>query len=103
MQSALWTFFGVFVGLLAARYYYKRASSDLSKEAKELYNLLRMVLTSLENAKLVRLNRDKDGKIIGMIHEGQGIGILPALTGSGEGVTIRPSSLNVAGGNKIPE
>jgi len=51
-----------------ARAYYVSAARDLEKEAQQIRNLLRIALQAMENAGMVKLNRDTSGQPIGMIH-----------------------------------
>jgi hypothetical protein len=50
-----------------ASWYYKRASEDLVKEAAELKNLNTLILRALENAGFAELNKDENGKPVGLV------------------------------------
>ena len=54
---------------IAAHKYYVRAAKEMEAETKYVQNLLRISLQSMEDNKMVKLNRDASGKIIGMVHE----------------------------------
>jgi hypothetical protein len=54
---------------LIARQYYVHAALDLESETKKIRNLLRIALQVLEDAGMVRLNRDSSGEIVGMHHD----------------------------------
>jgi len=73
MQNAVWNIVSIALGILFASFvnwwFYIRASRDLKLETKKLRNLLRIVLQALEDAKMVKLNRDASGEIIGMIFD----------------------------------
>jgi hypothetical protein len=60
---------GIVVGgvitFLVARYYYKKASEELSKEANELRRLNNLMLHGMEYAGWIELQRDKEGNITG--------------------------------------
>jgi hypothetical protein len=64
---------GVFIGgiitWLVTNYYYIRAAQDLKSEASELKRLNILMLRGMENAGLVKLNRDKEGNIVGFTIE----------------------------------
>lgn len=61
---------GAGVAWLAACVYYKKAGNELRQEATELRRLTNLVLHGLEDAGLVKPNRDASGKIISFIIEG---------------------------------
>lgn len=67
------TLFSVAVGggltWLAAHWYYVRAAREMEVESMKLRNLHRIALQAMEDAGMVKLNRDAAGEIIGMIHE----------------------------------
>ena len=73
MTNAIWNIVSIAIGALltwlVARLYYIRAAIDLESETKKIRNLLRIALQALEDAKMVKLNRDSSGHIIGMIHD----------------------------------
>ena len=59
---------GSFITWLVARKYYMRAAHDLQVETQRIRNLLRISLQAMEDAKMVTLNRDASGEIVGMVH-----------------------------------
>ena len=64
-------FLGVLVGALVtclvARCYYVKASNDLRITAEELRHLNEMILSALEQANLVEINRNENGKPVGLV------------------------------------
>ena len=64
-------FLGVLVGALVtwlvARCYYVKASNDLRTTAEELRHLNEMILSALEQANLVEINRNENGKPVGLV------------------------------------
>jgi hypothetical protein len=60
---------GVLVGGIVtwavARYYYKKASEELQKEAHELRRLNELMLLGMEHAGWIELSRNNSGKIVG--------------------------------------
>jgi hypothetical protein len=48
-----------------SRRYYNKAGADLVKEAAELRHLSAIMLNAMEDAGLVKLNRNKTGGILG--------------------------------------
>jgi len=60
---------GAGIAWLATWLYYKKSGDKLMQETTELRRLTNLVLHGLEDASLVKLNRDKSGKIIGLIVE----------------------------------
>jgi hypothetical protein len=74
MTNAIWNISSIAIGalitwLVARRYYYVRAALDLELETKKIRNLLRIALQALEDAGMVKLNRDSSGQIVGMVHD----------------------------------
>ena len=67
------TLFSIAAGSLVTAYfahrYYARAAKDMEAESKKLRNLQRISLQAMEDAGMVKLNRDASGEIIGMAHE----------------------------------
>jgi hypothetical protein len=67
------TLFSIAAGSLVTAYfahrYYARAAKDMEAESKKLRNLHRISLQAMEDAGMVKLNRDAAGEIIGMVHE----------------------------------
>lgn len=51
-----------------AKRYYKKASMDLEKEAKELRHLINYMLLGMEEMGWVKLNRDAQGNIKGYVY-----------------------------------
>ncbi|MFZ3320729.1 MAG: hypothetical protein WA190_00045 [Usitatibacter sp.] len=62
-------FVGAAVTWLFAHLYYKRAGNELRAEAADLRKLISMLLLSLEQQGLAKLNRDASGNITGYIYE----------------------------------
>jgi len=64
------SFIGIVVGALitwfVADKYYRRASDELRNESTELKDLTILILRGLENAEIVDLNKDVNGKPIGL-------------------------------------
>ncbi|HJS83172.1 MAG TPA: hypothetical protein VJ742_10105 [Nitrososphaera sp.] len=64
---------GVLLGCLmswyASRFYYKKSSDELVKEAARLRHLSTIMLSVMENAGLAKLNRAKSGEIVGQFIE----------------------------------
>lgn len=58
---------GAVVTWIVADRYYRRASKDLVKEAAELKNLNILILRALENAGFAELNKDENGKPVGLV------------------------------------
>lgn len=61
-------FIGALITGLIAKYYYRRATKDLKKEAAELRRLTDLVIQQIERMEksdLVRIIRDESGKPIG--------------------------------------
>jgi hypothetical protein len=63
---------GALFGWITGFYFYKKSSDDLRKssdelrsEAAELRKLIVIMLNALEDLKIVKLNRDAEGNIIG--------------------------------------
>lgn len=67
MITVISMFIGAVITLLAAKYYYQKASKDLETEASELKKLNILMLKAMESAGLVKFNRDENGNIKGMI------------------------------------
>lgn len=63
------TLAGGIITWIAAHKYYVRAAKEMEAETKHVQNLLRISLQAMEDTKMVKLNRDASGKIIGMVHE----------------------------------
>ena len=67
------TLLSILIGALLtwgfAHVYYKRAGDELLNEAQDLRKLISMLLTSLEQQGLAKLNRDSAGNIIGFTYE----------------------------------
>ena len=57
---------GAIITWFVAERYYRRAGDDLKKAASELKDLNILILRALENAELVQLNKDENGKPIGL-------------------------------------
>ena len=57
---------GGIISFLITKYYYERAGKDLKKEVGKLRQLNIHVLRSMEEAGLIKWNRDSQGKIIGL-------------------------------------
>ena len=66
------TLFAIAVGggltWLAAHKYYVRAAKEMEADTKKLTKLHHIELQSMEDAGLVKLNRNATGEIIGMVH-----------------------------------
>jgi hypothetical protein len=81
---------GIVLGTLStwyvSRFYYKKSGDDLIKEAARLRHLSNIMLNAMEDAKLVRLNRDQSGEPVGRIVE---------LSAKFEGSTIMGGDLQV--------
>lgn len=60
---------GGLITWVAAHWYYVRAARELKDETERVQNLLRISLQAMEDAGMVKLNRDAYGKIIGMVHD----------------------------------
>ena len=60
---------GGFITWIAAHWYYVRAAREMAAETKALKNLHRISLQAMEDAGMVKLNRNSAGDIVGMIHE----------------------------------
>ena len=73
MTNAIWNISSIAIGALitwlVARRYYVRAALDLESETKKIRNLLRIALQALEDAGMLKLNRDESGQIVGMVHD----------------------------------
>ena len=84
---------GAVVTWCVARRYYQKAGNELRQEASELRRLTALVLHGLEDAGLVKLNKDASGKPIGLIIEmsakGSGAG-----SASAKGEVIQRKSQN---------
>jgi hypothetical protein len=61
------TFIGASITWWVSRHYYKKAGDDLRVEAEELKKLNEMVLRALEEANVVTIRRDENGRFIGFI------------------------------------
>ena len=72
MQNIIWNIISIAIGALITWFvawrYYVRAALALEAETKKLRNLLRITLQALEDAGMVKLNRDPSGQIVGMTH-----------------------------------
>ena len=72
IETALWNLVSIAIGSIVtwvvARAHYVSAARDLEKETKQIRNLLRIALQAMENAGMVKLNRDASGEPVGMIH-----------------------------------
>jgi len=72
MQNIIWNLIALAIGSLitwfVTRRYYMRAAFDLESETQKIRKLLGIALQALEDAKMVKLNRDASGQIIGMTH-----------------------------------
>lgn len=60
---------GGFITWVAAHWYYVRAAREMEAETKALKNLHRISLQAMENAGMVKLNRNLAGDIVGMVHD----------------------------------
>lgn len=60
---------GAFITWYFSRRYYKKAGADLVKEAAELRHLSTIMLNAMEDAGLVKLNRNEAGEPVGRIVE----------------------------------
>lgn len=73
MMNLLISVIAVLVGAAITWYfsrrYYKKAGADLVKEASELRHLSTIMLNAMEDAELVKLNRDEAGGILGRVVE----------------------------------
>ena len=82
LDNVAFVFIGIFTGAvvtwLVTWIYYRKAGNELRQEATELRRLTKLVLHGLEDAGLVKLNRDASGRIIGLIIE-----MSATLTGTG--------------------
>lgn len=58
---------GSVITFFVSWYFYGLSSKDLMRETKELCRLNTLMLRGMEEAGLVTYNRDKNGKIIGMV------------------------------------
>ncbi len=56
---------GALIGWIISFYFYKKSSDELRSEAAELRKLSVIMLNALEDLKMVKLNRDAEGNIIG--------------------------------------
>ena len=61
--------FGAVITWYVSRFYYKKSGDQLVKEAARLRHLSTIMLNAMEDAKLVRLNRDQSGEPVGQIVE----------------------------------
>lgn len=82
-------FIGALVTFIAAKFYYVKASQDLTAEAKELKHLNILILRGLEEAGLVKYDRDDNGDIKGFVITGTGKLMAPAVTIKAEATVIR--------------
>lgn len=100
--SLIGTIIGGIITFFVSRYYYMKSSVDLMQEASKLRNLIRIILESLESAKMVQLHRDKSGQIIGMNTHGDFNLMFPAfiLTISGHS---KNSVLNIREADSNPK
>ena len=73
MNDLILGFVGIITGgiitFLVSRYYYVRAGDDLRKEASELKKQIKWLLLGMEKMGWVKLNRDKEGNIVGYVFE----------------------------------
>jgi hypothetical protein len=65
MEAFIETVVGGVITFLVSRYYYKKASEELVKEANELRRLNNLMLRGMDYAGWIELQRDKEGNIIG--------------------------------------
>jgi Tfp pilus assembly protein PilW len=65
------TLFGGLVTWWVARRYYKKAGDERRAEAQELRRFPNLILRALENAGWVQVNRDGNGKPLGLIFDEQ--------------------------------
>src|SRR5438105_3180711 len=61
--------FGAFITWHFSRRYYRKATVDLVNEASKLRHLNTIMLNAMEDAGLVKLNRNEKGEIVGRIVE----------------------------------
>lgn len=54
-------------GFLVSLFFYRQSSKDLVQKTKELCRLDTLMLRGIEEGELVKFNRDKNGKITGMV------------------------------------
>ena len=92
IETALWSLASIAVGAgitwLVARRYYVAAALDLAAETARIRNLLRIALQAMENANMVKLNRDAEGNPIGMVHEAH-VADTISVTGRASGDVLR--------------
>lgn len=73
LLNVISNFMAVLLGALVTWYfsrrYYTRASADLVSEASRLRHLNTIMLNAMEDAGLVKLNRNEKGEIVGRIIE----------------------------------
>jgi hypothetical protein len=67
LQNLMFSFAGVLLGGLITWFYYKRSGDELAKEAARLRHLSTVMLNAMEDAGLVKLNRDQSGEIKGRV------------------------------------
>jgi hypothetical protein len=71
ISSIIGTIIGIIIGgvitHMVSRYYYVRAGDDLRKEASELKKQIKWLLLGMGKMEWVKLNRDKEGNIIGYV------------------------------------
>jgi len=60
---------GTIITWFITKWFYKRAALDLKSETLKIRRLLDIVLYALEKAKMVKVNRDASGQVIGMEFE----------------------------------
>lgn len=65
VSTVLSLFIGGVITWLVARHYYKKAGDELREEARRLREQTQLILTALEQAGLVELQRDVDNMIVG--------------------------------------
>jgi hypothetical protein len=77
---------GALITWVFARVYYVRASRELKKEASDLLSLSTITLRALESAGICQLNRDKDGKIVGIAFSMKAESAAVSFTGTATGL-----------------
>ena len=85
---------GAGFGWGVSHYYYVESGKDLEMEAAKLRRLNTIMLTGMENAGWVKLNRDQAGEITGLIID---------LSGGGRGEASGGATLNVQPSATTPD
>lgn len=67
LHNLMFTFAGALLGGLITWFYYKRSGDELAKEAARLRHLSTVMLNAMEDAGLVKLNRDQSSEIKGRV------------------------------------